>query len=371
MNVREGGVSLSIPEQADEGIGDDVFFNPRMELNRDLTIAALRAYRDRNPNAGTYLDATAATGVRGVRAAADGWTVTCCDRDPDAVSRCEANFERNDLDGDVIRRDVNALLHESAFDVVDVDPFGSPMPFANAAVVGTRNLLCVTATDTAPLCGAHFESGVRRYGTVPRNTDYHAEMGLRVLLSALARVAAVHDVGVEPVLSHSTDHYHRTYLTLSRRATDADAAIDELGYVHGCDDCLHREVAYGLVADPPDGCPHCGSERGYSAGPIWLGTTRDPSFVAAVAEAIDDGMGTETRARRLLARIEDQLDEPTHYDQHRLCKQWGRSAVSMDEFLDALCDAGFEASRAPFGGTTFETPASVAEIRAATADLGG
>ena len=370
MNVREGGVSLSIPEQADEGIGDDVFFNPRMELNRDLTIAVLRAYREQNPNAATYLDATAATGARGVRAAADGWDVTCCDRDPDAAALCEENLARNDLDGEVVSRDVNALLHESAFDVVDIDPFGSPIPFTDAAVAGTRNLLCVTATDTAPLCGAHFQSGIRRYGAVPRNTDYHAEIGLRVLISALVRIAAQRDVGVEPILSHSTDHYHRTYLTLSRRASDANAAIDELGYVHDCEDCPHRESAHGLIATPPDECSNCGSTRLLNAGPLWLGTTRDPTFVASVREAVDDEMGSARRAHRLLETIEGQLDEPTHYDQHRLCKAWGRSASSMDDFLSALREAGIETTRTHFGGTTFETPATVEEIRSATEHLG-
>ncbi|HKL27740.1 MAG TPA: tRNA (guanine(26)-N(2))-dimethyltransferase, partial [Natrialbaceae archaeon] len=56
----------------------------------------------------------------------------------------------------------------------------------------------------------------------------------------------------------------------------------------------------------------------------------------------------------------------THYDQHRLCKAWGRPANAMDEFLDDLRAAGFEASRAHYGGTTFKTDATVGEIREAT-----
>ena len=40
----------------------------------------------------------------------------------------------------------------------------------------------------------------------------------------------------------------------------------------------------------------------------------------------------------------------------------------MDDFLADLRDAGYEASRAHYGGTTFKTDASVGEIRAATAD---
>ena len=366
MRVSEGGVEVEVPEQEGEGIGDEVFFNPVQELNRDVTVATLRAYRDREPRAESYLDAMAASGVRGVRAAAEGWDVTLADVDEAAVELCRRNLERNDLDGEVAHRNVNALLHESVFDVVDVDPFGSPIPFADAAFANTRDLVCVTATDTAPLCGAHFHSGVRKYSAVPRNTDYHAEMGVRVLLSALARTAARYDAGVTPVLTHATNHYVRTYLELEHSASDANAAVDELGHVYHCEDCLYRESDPGLIADPLDACPECGSERVLAAGPLWLGPTHDADFAAAVRAELDDSMGTASRAERLLTALEAELHEPTHYDQHRLCKEWGRAASGMDEFLELLRDAGFAASRTHYGGTTFKTDATVAEIREAT-----
>jgi tRNA (guanine26-N2/guanine27-N2)-dimethyltransferase len=366
MDVSEGNVDLSVPEQAEEGKGENVFFNPVQELNRDLTVAVLRTLAEREAKAETYLDATAASGVRGVRAAAEGWDVTLCDVDPEAADLCRENLERNDLEGEVVRRNANALMHEERFDVIDVDPFGTPIPFADAAFSGARHLVAVTATDTAPLCGAHFESGVRSYSAVPRNTDYHAEMGVRVLLSALARTAARYDVGVTPVFTHATRHYVRTYLSLSHRATDANAAVDELGAVHHCQDCLFREAEDGLIHHPPETCPNCGSERVVTAAPLWLGPTRDREFVAAVREHVTDEMGTAEKARDLCDTLEAELDRPTHYDQHRLCKAWGRPANAMDEFLDDLRAAGFEASRAHYGGTTFKTDATVSEIREAT-----
>jgi tRNA (guanine26-N2/guanine27-N2)-dimethyltransferase len=359
MHVEEGGVELAVPEQPDAGAGDGVFFNTGQELNRDVTVATLRAYRDREDRAATYLDAMAASGARGVRAAAEGWDVTLCDTDPDAVALCQANLARNDLGGEVVEHDVNALLHEDYFDVVDLDPFGSPVPFADAAFQGARDLVCATATDTAPLCGAHFDAGVRRYSAVPRNTEYHAEMGLRVLLSALVRTAARYDVAARPVFSHVSDHYARTYLELTHRATDADEAVAELGHVHHCEDCLGYVTEQGLLADPPETCPSCGSDRILTAGPVWLGTTHDPAFVEAVGDAVDDGMGTAKRARKLCDRLGEELAVPFHYDQHRLSERWNTPAVAMDEFLATLRDAGFGASRTHYGGTTFKTDASM------------
>ncbi|ESP88635.1 tRNA (guanine(26)-N(2))-dimethyltransferase [Candidatus Halobonum tyrrellensis] len=371
MQVEEGGVTVEVESARDgasEGSGSEVFYNPEMELNRDVTVAVLRAYPDREPRAETYLDAMAASGVRGTRAAAEGFDVTCADVDPDAVELAARNLAP--YDGEAVERDANALLHESFFDVVDVDPYGSPMPFADAAVAGTRNLLCVTATDTAPLCGAHFDSGVRRYSAVPRNTEYHPEMGLRVLLSALVRRAAARDKAATPVLSHVSRHYVRTYLELDASASRANRAVEELGHVYHCQDCLERSHEYGLVADPPGACPACGSDRVVTAGPLWLGPVADPEFAAAVRERVTDDMGEAKRARDTLETVETELDTPTHYDQHRLTKLWGRPAAGMDEFVAALRDAGFDASRAHYSGTAFKTDASVADCRDATADLG-
>ena len=358
MRVREGGVEIEAPD-------DEVFFNPEQELNRDLTVAVLRTYREREPRAESYLDAMAATGIRGMRAANEGWEATLCDWDDRAIERCRENLSRNGLDAAVENRDVNALLHErdSVFDVVDLDPYGTPIPYADAAFANARNLVCVTATDTAPLCGAHFESGVRKYSAVPQNTDYHPEMGLRILLSALARTAARYDVGIVPVFSHVTRHYVRTYLELVHSATAGNDAVGRLGYIDHCEDCLHRETASGLLADPWQDCPNCGSDRVLTAGPVWLGPIRDCEFTARVGAHVDGEMGTARRACRLVNALEGELNEPTHYDQHRLCKEWGRPAESMDEFLGAIREAGFEASRAHYHGTAFKTPATVSEIR--------
>ncbi|MFC6796754.1 tRNA (guanine(26)-N(2))-dimethyltransferase [Haladaptatus sp. DYSN1] len=361
MNVREGAIEVAVPEQSGDSIEDAVFFNPNQELNRDITIAVLRAYAERNEYASSYLDATAASGIRGVRAANEGWEATCCDVDEEAVSLCEENFERNGLAGTAVRRNANALMHEERFDVVDVDPFGTPIPFADAAFNSAHNLVCVTATDTAPLCGAHFNSGVRKYSAVPRNTDYHAEMGLRILLSALARTAARYDVGVTPILSHVTRHYVRVYLECSPRATDANHAIDELGYVHHCNECMHREWEDGMIAHPPAACPNCETSM-VTAGPVWLGAIRDRHFTAQVRDQLSEEMGQAKKAERMLATIEDELDLPFHFDQHKVCKQWGISAPAMDDFLEVLHEAGYEARRAHYGGTTFHTDATIAEI---------
>ena len=371
MELTEGDLTIEVEQPRDgtsEGSGDGVFFNPTMELNRDITVAVLRAYQEREPRVSTYLDAMAASGIRGVRAANEGYDITCCDIDTEAVDLAEANLARNDLEGAAVERNVNALLHESMFDVVDLDPFGTPIPFVDAAFANTRNLVCVTATDTAPLCGAHLQSGIRKYSAVPQNTDYHPEMGLRTLLSALIRTAARYDVAAQPICSHVSRHYARTYLEVDHRATAADSLLEQLGFVHHCEDCLDRRHEFGHHPQSvPETCPACGSNRLLTAGPLWLGPVADSEFVESVREQLSAEMGTASRADRLLSTVESEIETPTHYDQHRLCKQWGVPANAMDDFIAALQAAGYAASHAHYSGTAFKTEATVDEIREAAA----
>ena len=99
------------------------------------------------------------------------------------------NFERNDLPGEVVHKNANALMHEEVFDVVDIDPFGTPVPFADAAFANTRDLVCVTATEPHRSV-AHTSTAASESTARFRATPTTTPMGVRILLSALVRTAA-------------------------------------------------------------------------------------------------------------------------------------------------------------------------------------
>gem|GEM_PF-7023722 len=52
MELSEGGVTIEVEQPRDgtrEGSGDGVFFNPEMELNRDITVPSSAPTRSGNP----------------------------------------------------------------------------------------------------------------------------------------------------------------------------------------------------------------------------------------------------------------------------------------------------------------------------------
>ncbi len=210
-----------------------------------------------------YLDALSASGIRGMRMAAEAGAgkVTCNDVSPGACALIKRNLARNGLACEALCDNANVLMHERRFQAVDLDPFGSPSAYLAAASRCTQEYLFITATDTAPLCGAHLLSGIRKYLARPLCTDYHREMGARILLGLAARELARLDKGMQPLLTHVTDHYVRTYLRVVKGAKAGDTTLEHMGYVEHCPIC-------GSFVPRPEPAPEgiCGHCRGRTAG---------------------------------------------------------------------------------------------------------
>ena len=138
VEVTEGKTRFFAPRQDPHlqfppGSGP-VFYNARMELNRDATILLLSVLRPES-----YLDAMGASGVRGLRVACEvGIPVTINDWSQRAVDLIQQNVEALGLAAEVTRSDANALMSERKFDAVDLDPFGTPAPFVDSSARSAR-----------------------------------------------------------------------------------------------------------------------------------------------------------------------------------------------------------------------------------------
>lgn len=358
--IREGKVAIEM--------GEKVFYNPRMELNRDITVACLTCL----PDVSSYIDAMAASGIRGIRVKKEvprEIDVTVNDWDAGAYELIGRNAEANGVEVNVTNRGANTLLSSTQYDFVDIDPFGTPSPYVDSVCRSAKRAMGVTATDTAPLCGAHLRAGMRRYGAFPVKTEYYPEIGLRVLLGKVAREQAKYDKAVRPLLCHATEHYVRLYLAVDHGVTHADRMVDQLGFILDCAHCHYREPLPGLAILPPDRCPNCGGKIRI-AGPLWLGPIKDDGFVSMVLNVVTTGeFGRKERAARLLETILHEIDVPTYYDQHRVCKGLRATPTTIEILLEALRSAGFQASRTHFSGIGFRTDAPVNAVKKIILDL--
>ncbi|SFM32446.1 tRNA (guanine(10)-N(2))-dimethyltransferase [Methanolobus profundi] len=371
--IKEGDTEVLVPVP-EEGANfapsaAPVFYNPAMEMNRDISIAAtsvfLKGIEPDPEKVITYVDALSASGIRGLRLANEiGVHTTLNDWSEDACELIQQNIDRLDIGDKAVasHKNANVLLHEKHFNIVDLDPFGTPAPFLAAAARSVVNLLAVTATDTAPLCGAHLNSGIRKYAAIPFNNEYHSEMGVRILLGKIARELSLHDKTMRPLLSHATRHYVRTYLEIKKGAKRADQMLNDIGFIAHCPSCGHREAINGLAVPIEKNCSNC-SEENMIAGPLWLGKLHDPEFCSdIIADLEERNCGTGQKAIKMLEFCRDELDIPMFYDQHLICKKLGLSASEIDRVIQELRDNGFLASRTHFSGTSFKTDAKITDI---------
>jgi tRNA (guanine26-N2/guanine27-N2)-dimethyltransferase len=261
-----------------------------------------------------------------------------------------------------MQRDVNALLSEQSFDAVDLDPFGTPAMFVDAAVRGCRRFLFVTATDTAPLCGAHLKAGIRRYGAVPMNTEYHSEVGLRVLLGFVVRETVKYDRGVRPLFCYAREHFIRLHLRLLRGAQAADDTLKRMGFIHQCKRCPYREEQPGLQAHDRT-CPHC-KEPLLPVGPLWLGSIQDDGIIDDMLQRIDGmELGTKKDLSQLLTLCREELPTASFYDYHHIAKRLRVSPPEIGTVLERIRASGYTATRTHFSGYGIRTEAPLEVIR--------
>ena len=350
--IHEGSTDILVPKEHSSGgpgkIQGGVFFNEQMAFNRDISVMLLRSVgRDL-----TVADAMTATGSRAVRIANEvkGTEVVANDYSADAIPYIEANIEMNHLEN---CRSSNMNLHnlftDQAFDYVDLDPFGSPVPYIQSAIRGCRKkgILAITATDTAPLAGAHAPKCRRRYQSEPVRGYMCHEGGLRILMCTLARELAKFDRGMRPLLSFYADHYLRTYVQIEEGAEKADRMLSRLGYMQYDMDTMERSVSYKY-------------DEVHKYGPFWLGPLHDQEFLRNVDPT---GMAMEKRCRKYLDLWTNELDSEVFvYDVSELSSHLKMSPPRITDLLDTLNSHG-KASMTHMSPTSFKTDLPLESVK--------
>ncbi|CAD7927343.1 unnamed protein product [Amoebophrya sp. A120] len=299
-DIREGSAKIfsvsaaSASSKRDDASKQNVFYNPAQVYNRDLSIVILTVYsvmkrleekeKERKRildgkqiyeayEGVSVLEALAASGLRSVRY----WkevpfvkNITVNDFDETAVKHMKENLKANDVPSDKVRPNHgDAIMHcytegFKAYDVIDLDPYGTASPFLDAAIRGIKNggLLCVTSTDMPILGGNHPEACFYRYGGTPLKAKYVHEMSLRLLLNAIQSTAARHQRVVEPLVCASMDFYIRVFVRVRDSPLQAKDLAKNTGIVFQCVQCESFDIQpLGSQEFPEPKKPRYGGEN--------------------------------------------------------------------------------------------------------------
>jgi tRNA (guanine26-N2/guanine27-N2)-dimethyltransferase len=354
-----------------------VFYNPVMELNRDLAVLALQAYQKLVNRELRVCEPLTASGLRGIRFAAEVEgveEVVMGDINERAFNLAKHNIALNKLIGkvEVKNKEANYLLSSYSaphkrFDCIDIDPFGSPVHFLDSAVRALRDegLLAVTATDMAPLCGVHPQACIRKYGGKPLRAEYCHELAVRLVAGSLATTAAKYDIGISVIFAHQAEHYARVYATTKYGAKHAGESLQNMGYVLHCFKCFNRETVRGLYPlGINEKCSGCGSKMNLG-GPMWVGKLFDPQFCGLMKDdASNRRLRLGKRIEKMLALAESEADAPlSFFVIDKLCDALSLPVPSVKEVAQAARRKGFQAYLTVFHTRGIKSDLPVSEMK--------
>lgn len=326
-----------------------VFYNPAMALSRDISIAVLTAESARRGKKLDFWDVTAATGVRSMRILKETdavGSVLATDNNELAVEVLKKNADREGSGRiNVVWKDAAERIPPGTFDAVDIDPFGTPVPFVEAGISAVREggILAVTATDMAVLAGPARDACVERYSSSPLRNYLCREAGLRILLAYLARLSRLRGRSVTPLLSIISGYYVRCIVRLS---ADSGVALP-IGV-----------VPFKGYSGPPLRTKSAG-------GPMWLGPLHDSDFISRIGGLERPGCGRASFKKFIkILKDETKVDVLFYYESGVLSRQLHlESPPPLSSVAQALSERGYAFARthASEGGWRTDAPASEVE----------
>lgn len=312
------------------------------------------------------------SGVRAVRYMLElpnASIVVVGDKDQTAVKTTLATVRLNGLEDkiSVVESDANLLLlnHETdRFDLVDLDPFGSPAPFFESTLRATVDggVVAATATDMGPLTGARASACLRKYGVTPIRTEFEKEIAVRALVGCLAGIAGRLGLGVDIVFTHASDHYARIYAAIAKGKTQANVSTRSLGFVEYCRNCLRRD-SHNSLQSIRTTCEDCGG-REMIGGPYWLGKLCDRNVVIRMIEHCPRLVSSRlSEIQKMLSLIEEECEAPPfYYRTDLLSAKLTIKPPRLKTVLDALHGKGYKATRTHFDANGFRTDAPNLEV---------
>lgn len=332
MILEEGLTKLIIPgEELPKGPGKKRagFYNPDQILNRDITISLLSALKPKN-----YLDGFGGTGIRGIRVSKEtGVHPVITDINKRSIEVIKENVSLNNADVEIYNEPFESVASRYLFDFIDVDPYGSIVPFLDVALTHVKNggYLGLTATDLSALTGSAPRKTRRRYSASILNDRLKHESGIRLLIAYVANRAAALDRSIMPVASFWKSHYYRIVVQVKHGAGLADRMLEEIRMFN------RSEISNRIYGDS-------------SEGPLWIGQLNDVKILEEALQQVLPGIKSHTYDVMNTLRHEDEM--LFFYELSDFATNMGRSLPKVSDLCEQIQENyGIPAYRTHFSST--------------------
>ncbi len=366
-------INSSVPRKVDE-----VFFNPYQKVNRDLSVLVIRAFSNINRNVDLKIcEPFGGVGVRTCRYATEvpSSRIYYNDVNSKAVKITKRNIsslpvqiqEKIKIQNKEFTDFLNSLyLEHPIMDFVDIDPYGTPIPYVHRSLkfVALKGLLAFTATDLASLSGLYPRAMYAKYGIgvfEKRIGNIH-ELAARILITGIQRIGLIQNQSLIPVFTFYYRHFIRTFLI---RVRGVDKVLDQTGFLQRCQTC--NTISQSSVKSKDRGCSSCGNNQLWRIGPLYLGKLHDDSYLTSlIADPHINVINGSKRISRIINLIneENKPNIPWSYDLQSVAKIVSRPIPPMESIIEKLSDAGYKCYKTHYSGTSLKTNAGFNDLSA-------
>jgi len=315
-----------------------VFYNKEMKLNRDISLLVINNYFEKSIS---FCDPMAASGIRELRflkTIPDKFKkIVIGDISLEAINDIKKNFKTNKIKlNNIELKQDNAIntLSKGYFDFIEIDPYGTPVPFLDIALqrIKHKGILSVTATDTAALCGTYPKTTLRRYGIKVEKTLWFEEQGLRNLIACCIREAAKYEKAITPVISFTNKHYYKIFFEIEESRTKALEQIKKLSYFTY--DKKTQDIKLKKF------------ETKNSQGKIYVGKLNNKKLLKKMINNLDL-IQDKKEIEKLLIKLYNEIDLVGHYNPHKLEKTHKiHNSIKYEKLIEELKNRKFKVSRA-------------------------
>ena len=342
--IKEGSAIIEIDKNPKVSKKLEVFYNPIMKLNRDLTVLLLNSV----PNIKMQIaDIMAGTGVRSIRLIKElkkGKIKKLCVNDMNSIDKIKKNFKLNKVKADFYSEDANLfLLNSNGFDYIDIDPFGTPNDFLDSSIkrLSRNGILGVTATDTSVLAGTYPTTCRRIYWANSFRNGFMHESSLRILVRKVQLIGAQYEKAMIPIFSYAKEHYVRIFFKCIKSKTLCEDIIKQHKYILFNPKNLAYEVSNNNFKN-----------NFIAIGPLFIGTLNDKELIKKMISSAKD-----KETKKFLIIIHNELDIVGSYDLDKLSKKMHLKVPNFETIIKKA-----NAARTHYNDYSIKTKLSANEL---------
>lgn len=328
--ITEGRAVIEIDENPKVSKKLEVFYNPVMKLDRDLTILLLNSIDNKNMNIADIMAGTAVRSIRLIKELKKGKIKKICVNDMNSIDKIKRNFrlnkiklnKTNKINSKVVfsSEDANLfLLKSNGFDYIDIDPFGTPNDFLDSSIkrISRNGILGVTATDTSVLCGTYPKTCKRIYWSNSFRNGFMHESSLRILARKVQLIGAQYEKAMIPVFSYAKEHYVRIFFKCIKSKSMCDEIIKQHKFILFNSKTLEYEISDNNFKN-----------NRIAIGPLFIGSLNDKDLIKKMMKNIGD-----KDIKKFLILIYNELDVVGSYDLHDLSKKLHLKVPNFESIL--------------------------------------